>query len=446
MESKHRSLNLVIVEPIVRKGFEVLMVFMFHGLLTPLQAQNSYNLEQCLDMVRASSATFQQITLDTRIHDLQQKILTKNYLPQASFGAKASWQSEVTSLPIELPNFDVPQVPKEQFSFAIDVNQMIFDGGVNKAFSEIKTSETEMKILQNQSGILEWEKQGINMFYQIALQQKLLEINDLLIGQLDQNIAQAEVGRDAGILIKQDVLNIEVKRLEAVQQNGEYQAQLHASSRALARLMNTEDTLITVLDSKIDDLDDDRTFKQRPEIRMLDVRTQMIAAQEQLAVAETQPKANAFLTTGYGRPGLNFLSDQFDFYALAGIKLAVPLDHLYSQKTSLQRQSFRLEQESVQLSKEDVAKRFSNQAVSYREEINKLTKWISEDHEIIQMREQMLTTAKAQWEGGTLSTIQYLNHLTDLSLARVKLSTHQIMLDRAYSLLANLSGKTIDIN
>ncbi|NND33664.1 MAG: TolC family protein, partial [Saprospiraceae bacterium] len=188
------------------------------------------------------------------------------------------------------------------------------------------------------------------------------------------------------------------------------------------------------------------TFDNRPEMELVDLRRRLIAAQESLTVAEIQPKVNAFLTTGYGRPALNFLNDQFDFYAMAGIRIAVPLDHFYSRKIGLQKQSFRLEQESIQLDKADLVKRWSNEAVNYLEEMDKLRSWLKEDMEIIEMRQKILTIAQAQWEGGTLATAQYLNHISDLSLARIRLTTHEIMLEKTQSLLLNLIGASPDKN
>ena len=56
--------------------------------------------------------------------------LKKNYLPQIELNAQATYQSEVTSFPIKLPNVEVEPLSKDQYKATLDARQLIWDGGV----------------------------------------------------------------------------------------------------------------------------------------------------------------------------------------------------------------------------------------------------------------------------------------------------------------------------
>ena len=52
----------------------------------------------------------------------------KGLLPQITISGKATWQSDVTKIPVSLPDVDVPQLSKDQYSIAAEVSQTIYDG------------------------------------------------------------------------------------------------------------------------------------------------------------------------------------------------------------------------------------------------------------------------------------------------------------------------------
>ena len=47
----------------------------------------------------------------------------KGYLPQFALSAKASYQSEVTEIPVKLPGVDLKGVPKDQYQVMLSYNR-----------------------------------------------------------------------------------------------------------------------------------------------------------------------------------------------------------------------------------------------------------------------------------------------------------------------------------
>lgn len=408
------------------------------GSIQIVGAQTDLSLSECLEKVKAATAESEQIALTQQMSDLQNKVTSRNYWPQLNLGGKATWQSDVTSLPIEIPNFDVPTVPKDQYSATIDVNQVIYDGGVTKAIQNMQKAESTLKVNQLESGLLDAEKQAIDLFFQIAMQQNLRESTNLLKTQLEVSSEQSEKLLKAGIIDKKDWLSIQVKLLEVNQKLKESDYYKAAAKKSLANLMLQPDTAFEVVFSQAGSQIANSSFASRPEIQALEARSQLLSAQNNLNDAKVRPLIASFINAGYGRPGLNFLANSFDWYALAGVKLTIPIDHFYTRKKEMQNQINQLEIRSSDLAKGDLLRRFSRVEIQYRDEIDKLNDWLEEDEQIIDLRTQMQAVSEAKWKSGVITTTEYLSEVTELNVAQERLATHQTMLAKVEALLKNL--------
>ena len=61
--------------------------------------------------------------------------------------------------------------------------------------------------------------------------------------------------------------------------------------------------------------------RARPEYEQFTRTRERLARQRSAAVAQERPRVSAFGRVGYGRPGLNFIRDEFDSYWLAGLQV-----------------------------------------------------------------------------------------------------------------------------
>lgn len=417
------------------------IVMLFYGSSIPgLPAQTTLSLTDCLDQVRASTAATRQLPLVQQKATLEEKVLSRNYWPQANLGAKASWQSDVTSLPIEIPNFMVPAVPQDQYAATLEINQLIYDGGVTRAMQQLKNTETELKVNQLQSELLNTERQAIDLFFQIALQNNIIANTSFLSDQLTTSLRQAENLLQAGILDKGDVAAVRVKQLETRQKITEARYYLATAKKSLANLMHTEDTAFILVVPDIQPDMEKKSLNTRPEIEAINLKNHLLAGQSQVNDARVRPSIGSFVNAGYGRPGLNFLANSFDWYMLAGVKITVPVDHLYSRKKEMQNQMNQLEIQSSNLVKSDLLGRFERLEFQYLDEIDKLRSWIEEDRDMVELRREMKNINESKWNGGVITTVEYLNAVTELNIAQERLATHENVLAKMQALLGNLYG------
>lgn len=404
-------------------------------------AQETLTLDECLSRVRSANPDSRQLALSSAQLDLQERINRLNYFPQLSLNAKATWQSDVTSVPLELPGFEIPKPDQDQYAATLDLSQSIYDGGTTHARREVFKQDATVSRLQHVSGIQTTEDLATDLYYQIAMQQQLINTTGLLINQLTNTINALEEQLASGTITKKDVFaaRVKLKEAEQKQQEATYYKSMIMSS--LAILMGEDEIDYQIeLAPEISNSTHSGTFADRAEMQLLEARTTLLEVTEQLNKAQYHPRVSAFASLGYGKPGLNFLSDDFDTYALVGVNLSIPLSQVYNRKSNNESQLFQLQKESLRLSREKLVRDLSVKEQQRLAEIAKLESWLAEDDLIISMRKEMLEVSMAQHEGGTITTTDYLNEIQELSLAEERRVIHDVLLQREKALLLNLYG------
>ena len=66
----------------------------------------------------------------------------------------------------------------------------------------------------------------------------------------------------------------------------------------------------------------------RPELKLFSSQQNMVESQNGLTVSKILPKASLFFQGGYGKPTLNMLQNEFDWFYIAGAKLTWSLSNL----------------------------------------------------------------------------------------------------------------------
>ena len=70
----------------------------------------------------------------------------------------------------------------------------------------------------------------------------------------------------------------------------------------------------------------------RSELGLLNFQDSLLQQKNRLIDVRNRPKFSAFLQGGYGRPGLNMLVNEFDFFYMTGIRANWQLSSLYTSK------------------------------------------------------------------------------------------------------------------
>ncbi|MCC7244797.1 MAG: TolC family protein, partial [Saprospiraceae bacterium] len=163
--------------------------------------------------------------------------------------------------------------------------------------------------------------------------------------------------------------------------------------------------------------------------------------QEQLSKAKLMPRVNFFTTLGYGRPGLNMLSNEFDPYALVGLNFKWNLHPLYTGSANREKQQLRLQSERIAAQRDQYLLQNSVAQQQQIREIERLNNLLAKDQRIVSLRDNMVETAAVQLENGVITSSEYLTETTNATTARMNARLHEIQLLQAKLMLGYLNGK-----
>ncbi|HEX8678048.1 MAG TPA: TolC family protein, partial [Segetibacter sp.] len=171
------------------------------------------------------------------------------------------------------------------------------------------------------------------------------------------------------------------------------------------------------------------TSISRPEVKLYEEQSNLLAGQQKLIEARNQPKASAFVQGGYGRPGLNLLSNNFDAFYITGVRLNWSLGGLYNAKR--EKSLLDISKRTVDIQKETFLLNTQSQLKQQKAEITKFAELAASDKAIIELRSKISEAAKAQLENAVITANDYLREINAEDAARQALATHQLQLLQA---------------
>jgi outer membrane protein TolC len=418
---------------------QLLFILLLLPLLIRAQQPSALTLTKAYELAQQNYPLIKQRDLLKQTAGINIDNLSKGFLPQFSISGQASYQSDVTQVNISIPGVKITPPSKDQYKIVADVSQLIYDGGIIK----------EQKNLQQLNDNAEQQKIEVELY-------KIKErINQLFLGVLyiDEQLKQLE-------LVKADI-NIGIKKTEALVNNGvsfksnlnvlkaellkndQRTIELQASRKGLTDVLGLfinqtlpENIVLekpvaenTILNSEI----------QRPELKLYTIQENLLNGQYKLIDSRNKPKASAFLQSGYGRPGLNMLNNDFALFYITGLRLNWNLGGWYTKKND--KQLIDINKKSVEVQKE-IFLLNTNTALKQQEaEVNKLKQLIAKDNEIIELRSSVKEAAKAQLENGVITANDYLREVNAEDQSRQSLITHNVQLLQSQINYQTISGK-----
>lgn len=400
-------------------------------------AQSTLKLEEAQARAAANYPLLRQKALVQQQAQIGVNNLQKNYLPQLSLGAQATYQSEVTQLPIKLPNINVDPLSKDQYRALLDVNQLIYDGGVIK----------QQQSLQRMSEQVAAQQVEVEM-------QKLRErINQIYLGAL---LLEYQLGQTA--IVEKDI-QAGLNRIKAQVSNGtavkaaqaSLEAELIRNQQRAIELRYSKQGLLDVLAVWMGDSTGVQYQLQkpaqeivaaaisRPELRYFMLQDSVYQLQAQLVDQKTAPKLSAFAQGGYGRPGLNMLKNEFDFFYTTGLRLQWSISSLYTNKQ--EKELTRISSRMNEVQKDQFMLQTHAALRQQLAEVSKYKQLLATDQQLIGLRVKVKETAAAQLENGLITPADYVREVQAEDQARQNALIHEMQLLQAIIQYNTISGK-----
>lgn len=402
-------------------------------------AQTPLSLEECYRQAETHSPQAGQMRLIQEATDLQIKLLNRNYVPQSRLNGQAAWQSDVTSVPIKLPNFEISPPPKDQYKLTLDVTQTVWDGGVTEKQKSAALANQQVEQQRVVVDLYQIREQVSNLFFGALFAERQLRNFELLQKELNAKALKTKASVQNGIAIRSNVLSLEARLLEIEQQLLETQKRRTSALEGLSLLMGATIDVNTVLQAPVTQMING-TEITRPELRLFDTQKQNLVINEQLIKAKNLPKLSAFATGGYGRPGLNFLASEFKTYFIGGVQLQIPLTHLYTNNQGLEIKQLRVTQQRIEQQRESFLLATQIRLANQRQEVSRLQTLVESDRKLIEIRGSIRKASESQLDNGIITASDYLTELNNEDIARQNLILHEIQLLQAQNNLRITSG------
>jgi outer membrane protein TolC len=404
----------------------------------------------------AAAAGFCQITLDEcrakaranfpliRQHDLlaaSEKYTLSNanrgYLPQVTFSGKATWQSEVTRLDLagsatnpamapllsSMPSFEVD---KDQYQGVVEINQLVWDGGAIRAQKKSLRAATESEQKKLETDLYALNERVQQLFFGCVLLSGQLEQNDLLGKELQTSYERVAAYIAGGVANQADLDAVNVEQLNTRQRRIELLAQLTTYRDMLGLLIGEPIPETATLVTPPMAGPDADTALHRPELDLFESQKTLLESQTAAINAALLPKINLFFQGGFGRPGLNMLSNDFSPFCITGVRLMWNLSGLYTRSNTIRK--IRLEMDKVESLRETFLFNTRIQVRQQTGDIDKFRELIGNDEHIITLRTAIKKAAEAKVANGTLGVPDLLREITAENLARQAKALHELQL------------------
>nr|AWJ66181.1 type I secretion system, outer membrane component [uncultured bacterium] len=388
-------------------------------------AQQTITLEECFNLVTENYPLAKKAGLLDEQSRLDIEAINTGKLPKLDINAQATYQSDVTSLPIQIPNATIEPPNKDQYRATLDLTQSIYNGGLIDASAKVKEATT--KVDQQEVEInLYLLKNKVNQLYLSVL---LLQENRALLGakekQLQTRINEVKAGVEYGTLLPSSADALEVELLKIKQNYSELDYSKSDLIQRLSLLIGRDLNInVALLRPAVFITPQKETG--RPELMLFELQKEQIDFSTELLAKTNSPKISAFAQGGYGNPGLNMLDNSFNTFYMSGLRLNWNIFDW--NKTKTEKQSLQINKDIINTQKEAFELNNNLELVNLQSEIDKLQELIVLDEAIIILRENMVKTAESQLKNGVITSSEFISEFTDMYEAKNNLNLHKTQL------------------
>ena len=413
------------------------MKFIASLLLFPIIgfAQQTITLNDCYQLSRENYPTIRKLDLLSKSEAYTIANANRAYLPQVSILGQATYQSEVTDLSKSVagvlplpPNISLPTIDREQYKVVGEVSQLLYGGGAIRSQKAIAKAQTAVQTQAVETQLYNLKQRVSNLYFGALLIEAQLSQNRLNIETLESQRQKAEVALQNGTTLPSNVAELKAEILRVKMQTTEYEAAKSTYLQMLSTFIGKEVTDVSQLVQPAPALPSQSlaTPIARPELKGFQLQESLLKAQEKQLNSEYMPKLSAFFQGGYGRPTLNILNNQADFYYITGVRLQWNLSPLYN--LSSKKNILRLSRESLLADRDAFLRNTQLDLTQQSEQLKKLQKLIEQEKENVTLRQSIAQAAQVQLDNGVITTHEYLQKVNAQHLAQQTLLLHQIQL------------------
>ncbi|MBO9592889.1 MAG: TolC family protein [Niabella sp.] len=401
-------------------------------LLSLCAAGQPLSLDDCYQLARQHYPTIKKQELLRQSTRYSIDNAGRSWLPQLSVSGQATYQTDVTRIPVALPG--VPELSKDQYRLQGEVTQTLYDGGISKNQKALLKTGEALQLQQIEVSFHAVKERVAQLFFSILLLDAQSKQQDIYTANIASSLEKAIAAEKNGTVAPSSVTELQAELMKAKMGNAEIRSDQKAVREMLSLLIGapvTGDLLLPAPQQAAPGL-------HRPELQLFELQKQNVEIQEKALTTGLTPKIAAFVQAGYGRPALNVLKNSFDPFAVGGIRFSFPLGSLYTYQNN--KKILELSRSELEADKETFILNTQTALAKEAGAIEKYTQLLQQDDAIIALRTQVTRSALAQLDNGVVTTHEYITQLNAEHLAKQIKNLHQVQLLNAQVNYQTISG------
>ncbi len=382
---------------------------------------NTLSLDSCLQMAKRNYPLIKQNGLIAENEKNSLNATNKQWLPKLSFISKATYQSEAIS-------FQGQSFPKDSYLAAVDLDQNIFDGGQIHRQKEVDKLNSENELQKNAIEMYKLVDRITQLYSNILLTRENLKALTIYKTDVVNKKVIIAASYTNGMALESNVNELEAEQLKTEQSLIESQETVTALYKSLQLFINkpVDDSTTFSSDPVLSAKGDDIT---RPEIKAFETQKALLDARHKLTNSGALPRLAVGGQYAYGRPGPNFLNQDFRFFWQANVSLKWNIGSLYSLNN--EKRSIKINTDMVDVQREVFEFNLKNTMLSQAAQISSLNAIIAKDKQIVEKRHNIRLTASKQFENGSITSTDYLIQLNAEMTALLNQKVHEVKLMNA---------------
>lgn len=404
----------------------LLSLFIFSLSTVFAQVNDSLTFEKCLALATENSPLIKQRGLLPEISQKRIDNLNTNFLPMIYLNGQATYQSDVTKIPIKIPGMSVEEMNKDQYKVTLDVNQTVYDGGNTSQQKKVEniTLESDKQFLESE--LYKIKEKISQLYFGIILLQENEKLLTVMKNEISNKLQKVEAGVKNGVSLptNADVLKVELIKID--QQLSDIKESKLADINMLGEFINLSLPKNLIFYPPAVPVISEKFENARLEMKVYDLQWEKLAAMKKLAEVKTRPHLSAFAQAGYGRPGLNMLDNKLDDFYMAGIKLNWNLWNWNQNKND--KQLLDLQKDVINTQRNNFEKNLKISLEQQKGNLHKYEDLIEKDKEIITLSENIVKTYSAQLDNGIITSTEYITELNNQLQSKINLENHRLQL------------------
>jgi outer membrane protein TolC len=378
--------------------------------------------------------------------ELRQRSLSVQRLPTVSVEAQAQTQSDVATSPFLLGNGEPAFLaPRNTYDVAARIDERLIDVTLS-AQAGVERAQTLEQQARVQTSLFNLRQQVNEAFFAAAsLEQRRASVR-AAIESLTVTLGEVNARVQQGTALPADAQALEATVLQRQQDEAELSANRRAALEQLERLTGqtigeADSLVLPTLATQVSDARRTEFERRRPEYQEFTRTRERLERQQDLASAQDRPQVFAYARLGYGKPGLNFVSQESQAYAVGGVQLRW---RAWTWGASdRERAVLALQERIVSAEQGAFTTQIARATRADMATIDRLTTALEVDARIVGLREQVLRTTEARLREGAATVSEYTDRSTDLLQSRINLARHEVERAEASARLLTTIGMEV---